>query len=101
MDREQPLATGPKLDQSTMDLASQLRADEMTPASAATFNELNRRFQEACQKLDDQDREVVFMRHFEQLSNSETATALQLSPQAASMRYLRAMRRLRDYLDVG
>ena len=38
------------------------------------------------------------MRHFEQLSNSEAAQALKLSAPAASMRYLRAMRRLRELI---
>jgi RNA polymerase sigma-70 factor, ECF subfamily len=39
------------------------------------------------------------MRHFEQLSNQQTAEALSLSEQAASMRYLRAMKRLRALLE--
>jgi len=38
------------------------------------------------------------MRHFEGLSNQEAAVALELSQPAASMRYLRAMRRLREML---
>ena len=48
--------------------------------------------------FDPQDEEMVLMRHFEQLSNSEVAQALDLSPQAASMRYLRAIRRLRTLM---
>jgi RNA polymerase sigma-70 factor (ECF subfamily) len=39
------------------------------------------------------------MRHYEQLSNGEIAEALGLSEPAASMRYLRAIRRLRELLD--
>ena len=38
------------------------------------------------------------MRHFEQMTNSEVAEALTLSAAAAGMRYLRAMRRLRELL---
>ena len=38
------------------------------------------------------------MRHFEQLSNQDVAAALSLTEAAASMRYLRALRRLRDLL---
>jgi RNA polymerase sigma-70 factor (ECF subfamily) len=101
VDREQPLAARPNAGESTLDLAAQLAGHEMTPATAATWQELNRRFHEACEALDEQDREIIFMRHFEQLSNSEVATALDLSPQAASMRYLRAVRRLRSRLDEG
>jgi len=98
MDREQPLATAAS-NESSLDLVAQLRDQQMTPAAAATWHELERRFQAACDQLDTQDQEVVLMRHFEHLSNGETATALDLSPQAASMRYLRAMRRLREFMD--
>ncbi len=98
MDREQPLEVGARFDQSSLDLAAQLVDREPTPASEATWRELERRFHAAAEQLDEQDREVVLMRHFEQLSNAEVATALDLSPQAASMRYLRAMRRLRELL---
>ena len=48
--------------------------------------------------MDDDDREMVLMRHFEQLSNQEVATVLGLTEAAASMRYLRAIRRLRAHL---
>lgn len=99
MDREQPLNAATKDEQSALDLAVQLRDREMTPAAAATWHELERRFQEACSKLDPQDQEIIVMRHFERLSNSEIATALGLSAQAASMRHLRAMRRLRTHLE--
>ena len=98
LDREQPLVGRSQRDESTVDLAAQLRGDDMTPATAAAYHELNRRFQAACEQLEELDREIIMMRHFEQLSNSEAATALELTPQAASMRYLRAMRRLRAQL---
>lgn len=100
MDREQPLATAAS-NESSLDLVAQLRDNQMTPAAVATWHELERRFQAACNQLDTQDQEVVLMRHFEHLSNGETAEALDLSPQAASMRYLRAMRRLREFMDEG
>jgi len=96
-DREQPLDI-PRYDQSTLNLAVQLIDREPTPAAAATWHELERRFSSAVDELDEQDREVVLMRHFEQLSNSEVAESLGLTAQAASMRYLRAMRRLRSLL---
>ncbi|MCA9230495.1 MAG: sigma-70 family RNA polymerase sigma factor [Planctomycetales bacterium] len=97
LDREQPVVaqfTG----ESSLDLLAQLRDQELTPAAAATWNELQRRFEAACQQLDPQDQEIVLMRHFEHLTNAEAATVLNLSPQAASMRYLRAMRRLREVI---
>jgi RNA polymerase sigma-70 factor (ECF subfamily) len=100
MDREQPLAMAAP-DQSSINLAAQLRDQQLTPAAAAAWAELQRRFEAACAELDEQDREIVLMRHFEHLANSEAAESLGLSPQAASMRYLRAMRRLRKLLDGG
>jgi RNA polymerase sigma-70 factor, ECF subfamily len=98
LDREQPLDIHLPRDRSTRNLALQLSDQALTPAGAATWRELKRRFESACRTLDPQDQEVVLMRHFEQLSNSETALALGISPQAASMRHLRAMRRLRELL---
>ena len=52
----------------------------------------------AIAKLPDQDCEIIIMRHYEQLSNQEVAADLSLTEAAASMRYLRAVRRLRDLL---
>jgi RNA polymerase sigma-70 factor, ECF subfamily len=98
IDREQPLMAAAS-NESSMDLIAQIRDSELTPAAAATWRELQVRFQQACDELDEVDQEIVLLRHFEQLSNSEAATVLQLSPQAASMRYLRAMRRLRQFMD--
>ncbi len=98
LDREQPLDIRLPRDQSTRNLTLQLCDRQLTPAAAATWRELKRRFEQACRSLEPLDQEIVLMRHFEQLSNSETALALGLSPQAASMRYLRAMRRLRELL---
>lgn len=98
LDREQPLAVNLPNDETTKNLAAELSDSQLTPAAAATWKELQLRFATACEQLEAQDEEIVLMRHFEQLSNSEAATALGLSPQAASMRYLRAMRRLRELL---
>ena len=97
VDRERSLAAATP-DRSTVELVAQLCDRELTPAAAATMHELARKFEVAIEELDDQDREVVLMRHFEELSNQEVADALGLSQPAASMRYLRAMRRLREML---
>jgi RNA polymerase sigma-70 factor (ECF subfamily) len=98
VDREQPLETAPRDDRSAFDLAALVRDRELTPAAAATHHELEQRFAAAIETLDDADREVVLMRHFEQLSNRDVAQALEISESAAGMRYLRAMRRLRALL---
>ena len=98
MDREQPIAPAVLADHSSFELAGQLLDREPTPASAAVRHELQARLQAAIATLDDDDREVILMRHAEQLSNQEVASLLGLSEAAASMRYLRAVRRLRDTL---
>ena len=81
-----------------MDLAAQLRDPALTPAAEALRRELQGRFQAALLRLDEDDREIVLLRHYERLSNSEAAQALGLSEAAAGMRHLRALRRLRAVL---
>jgi RNA polymerase sigma-70 factor (ECF subfamily) len=98
VNREQPLHRPGWAERSSLDLAAQLMDQELTPASAAIQQELQRRLHEAIGRLDEGDREVILMRHFEQLANQEVAAALGLTEAAASMRYLRAVRRLRDLL---
>ncbi len=98
MDREQPMATSTGPDQSTLELAVQLCDPALTPAAAATQREIASRVEASIQKMNDQDREIILMRHYEHLSNLEIAEVLGLNPPAASMRYLRAVRRLREML---
>jgi RNA polymerase sigma-70 factor (ECF subfamily) len=97
VDREAPMASS-FADRSSIELAARLRDPSPTPAAEALRRELERRFQEAIGELDELDREVVLLRHFEQLSNGEVARALGLSEPAAGMRHLRALRRLRAIL---
>ncbi len=99
MDREQPIDAHGKPDDSTLDLAIQLCDPAMTPAAVATQREIAEKVEAAIARLDENDREVILMRHYEHLSNQEIAEALGLTPPAASMRYLRAVRRLRTLLE--
>lgn len=100
VNREQSLNAASRADESALDLAARLRDNrELTPATAATRRELEARFRAAVDQLDEPDREVILMRHFEHLSNQEVAQALKLSEPAAGMRYLRAVRRLRTLLN--
>lgn len=96
--KEQSMTAGGYGDRSSFDLAAQLSDRELTPAAATIRKELERRFLVALDDLEEHDREVVLMRHVEHLGNGEVATALGISPAAAGMRYLRAMRRLRAIL---
>lgn len=101
VDREQPLIAQAGFEHSTIELAAQLRDPELTPAARATQRELADQLQTVIAQLEERDREIILMRHFEQLSNQEIATALELTEPAASMRYLRALKRLRKLLDAS
>ena len=74
------------------------RGHELTPATAATEREMAELVKTGIAKLPDQDCEIIIMRHYEQLSNQEIAQALGLTEPAASMRYLRAVRRLKELM---
>ena len=98
LDREQSLAAPAFAGRSSMDLAAQLRDQELTPAAASIRKELEQRFLVALDQLQEDDREIILMRHYEQLSNTEVAQVLGLSQPATGMRYLRALRKLRAVL---
>jgi len=98
VDREQNISSFVSDDQSAADLTALLRDAELTPAASALRKEMEERFVLALDQLEESDREIVIMRHFEHLGNGEVAEALGLSAPAAGMRYLRAIRRLRELL---
>jgi len=75
-----------------------LRDPGLTPATAATQREITEQVEAVIELLNEQDREIILMRHYEHLSNLEIAEVLKLNPPAASMRYLRALRHLRQLL---
>ncbi len=98
VDREVPLAAPATMDRSSFELAAELRDSELTPAAANMRRELEKRFLGALDQLSDDDREIILMRHYEHLTNSEVAEVLNTSSAAAGMRHLRALRRLRSIL---
>ena len=98
VDREQAMNVPADMDHSSMELAGQIVDRELTPAAAATQREMSQRVEAAIAELPDQDAEILVMRHYEHLTNQEIALALELTEPAASMRYLRAVRRLREIL---
>ena len=101
LDREEPLRVPAFSDRSSLDLAAELSAPGPTPAAEAMQKELERRFEEVLGRLSPEDREVILLRHFEGFSNQDAARELGLTPPAAGMRYLRALRRLRALLGGG
>lgn len=99
IDREQPLTAPRNSEQSSILLSQHLQDQELTPAAAATQKELAKRVEEAIATLSEQDYEIIVMRHYEQLSNREVAESLNLTEPAASMRYLRAIKRLKSAME--
>src|SRR5215470_6933231 len=83
---------------SSASLAAQLLGRLTSPTQAAIRAELQLRLQEVLNAMDPVDREVLVLRHFEELSNSETAEVLGLQKSAASYRYVRALKRLKEIL---
>jgi RNA polymerase sigma-70 factor (ECF subfamily) len=96
--REVTLYHGALPEATSESLAAQLLGRLTSPSQVAVRAELQVRLQEALNGMDAIDREVVALRHFEQLSNAETALVLGVQPRAASARYIRAIRRLKEIL---
>ena len=79
-------------------VAIQLVGAFTSPSGAAARADLLGLVQTAIEQMDPIDREVLALRHFEELSNSEVAEALGIEQKAASIRYIRALRRLKEIL---
>jgi RNA polymerase sigma-70 factor (ECF subfamily) len=79
-------------------LAAQLMGRLPTASEAVARAGLKVRIQESLNGMDPLDREVLTLRHFEQLSNAETALVLGLKESAACNRYVRALERLHGIL---
>src|SRR5262245_3591319 len=79
-------------------LAAMLLGRQTSPTRAAQRAERLLRIQEALNTLDPIDREVLALKHFEELSRAETAQVLGISPEAAAKRYFRALKRLKEVL---
>lgn len=80
-------------------LAARLLGNITTPSEAAIRAERVLRLQESLNSLDPLDREILSLRHFENLSRSEAAKELGITESAAGKRYVRALQRLRKSLD--
>jgi RNA polymerase sigma-70 factor (ECF subfamily) len=71
-----------------------------SPSQALVREELRQRVRSAIESLDEIDREIVALRHFEGLSNQDAAAELSIEPTTASKRYLRALVHLRPVLQL-
>jgi RNA polymerase sigma-70 factor, ECF subfamily len=83
---------------SSASLAAQLLGRLTSASRAAVRAETQIRVQEALNRMDAIDREILTLRHFEMLTNDETAAVLGIKKSAASNRYIRALRRLKEIL---
>jgi RNA polymerase sigma-70 factor (ECF subfamily) len=81
-------------------LAAHLMDRATGPDERAAKQELFTYLRDALAGMDDADREVLTLRHFEQLSNLEAAAVLGIEPSAASKRYVRALARLHEILSA-
>ncbi|MBL8814299.1 MAG: sigma-70 family RNA polymerase sigma factor [Planctomycetaceae bacterium] len=96
---EVSLYSGPLPAASSVSLAEHLMGRLTSVSHAAHRAEIQIRIQEALNSMDAVDREVLTLRHFEMLTNEETAIALGLKKAAASNRYVRALKRMKEILD--
>jgi RNA polymerase sigma-70 factor (ECF subfamily) len=100
--REVSIRGGALSETTTTAMAAELLGNFTRASEEAVRLELRLRLQEALDAMDPIDREVLALRHFEQLSPAETARVLGIKEKAAGMRYVRALRRLKEVLnDLG
>lgn len=100
--REVPLKSSSKsssMSDTSVSLSHHLLGHLTSPSHAAVRAELSQELEAALTTMSDLDREVLALRHFEELSNAEAAQVLGLSEQAASLRYVRALARLKHIFE--
>jgi RNA polymerase sigma-70 factor (ECF subfamily) len=96
--REVSLYRGSMPQTTSAALAAQLLGHATRPSEAAIRAEVKIRLQQALNRMDPLDREVLALRHFEHLTTAEAAQVLGIKEAAAGKRYLRALERLREIL---
>jgi RNA polymerase sigma-70 factor (ECF subfamily) len=96
--REISLHRGPMPQATSVSLAAQLLGHFTSASAKVARAEMQIMLQEALNGMDPIDREILALRHFEELSNNETAEVLGIDRSAASSRHVRALKRLRQIL---
>lgn len=84
----------------SISIAAHLVGDLTSPSQAVMRDERLAQLREALSTMDEIDREVLALRHFEELSNNEVAEVLGIQKTAASNRYIRALKRLKEVLET-
>ncbi|MBF0121327.1 MAG: sigma-70 family RNA polymerase sigma factor [Desulfobacterales bacterium] len=82
----------------TTSIAIQLVTSMTSPSQAASKHELMAHIETALSQMNSMDQEIIALRHFEELSNTEVASVLGIEQKTASIRYIRALRRLKSVL---
>jgi RNA polymerase sigma-70 factor (ECF subfamily) len=83
---------------SSESMAGQFVSHLTSPSQAVMRQELQQQLRAALDELEPLDREVLALRHFEELGNQEVAEILSITKDAASKRHVRALKRLRKLL---
>jgi RNA polymerase sigma-70 factor (ECF subfamily) len=95
---QEQAAAGTGAAATSLSLARHLIAQMDSPSTVVRQGELLGHVQTALESMDEIDREILTLRHFEELTNNEVAELLGLEKAAASNRYVRALTRLRQAL---
>ncbi|MCA9194388.1 MAG: sigma-70 family RNA polymerase sigma factor [Planctomycetales bacterium] len=96
--REVSLFAGSAPEATSASLADQLMGKRTSPSNACARAELKIRVENSLACLEEIDREVLALRHFEQLTNAEAAQLLSITEAACYKRYVRALRRLKEVM---
>ena len=97
--RKEVAMVKPQAGQTSMALAAHLVAQMTSVSQLFERAEQIASVEKSLEEMNELDREVIALRHFEELSNIETAEVLGIQPAAASKRYLRALKRLREIME--
>lgn len=97
--REVSIHRGPLPQVTSFALASKLIGNATAPADRAMRAEYQLKLEVAVNEMAPEDREVIALRHFEEMTTAEVAATLEISEAAAGMRYLRALRRLQKQVE--
>lgn len=97
--QEVSLGVGGQFAATSLCLVARLAGEDTSPSRAAIRGEVAAQIEAILNSMEPIDREVLALRHFEELSNQEVAEILGIDKGAASKRYIRALDRLKDVLE--
>lgn len=101
MRRELHVAPSVGPDATSIALVDHLVASGVTPSMVMAQGEMQGALLDALEGMEAIDREVLALRHFEELDNAEVARVLEIPPNTASKRYMRALERLAKVVKGG